>query len=406
MPFKRIGLATIVIVALALPLSSWADLRDELTTNRTVREVPTLRQQLDALIDESERMFARAPVHDELIRLLEAARVQLNLVPDHELAAVDPLLAERVADMLEAIRQLERTRSTERRPPVVTSTGLPSAPYPEVSWTFFIEAYRDANDLPEPPIGPVTATRGGFCDFSGAPTANDQFLQMNLAIVVEMTRDAAGRICGALEDDAGAFAALACIITDILYLVEKGIVENEKLCAQMMGEAEITASYERAEHLHDDLGLLESTVVGELDLAEIALGNALDLNKTLLIDLDGDLQDHDAKLTARADTIDALLAAQQTFLIEYREENLRNHIEARLSESDHKPIAFFLLPEAHGGKLQSVRDVVADILHDAELDGRDVKQAQSLFQQAESAFGRGDYKHAYDLYGRSYRAAL
>jgi hypothetical protein len=228
---------------------------------------------------------------------------------------------------------------------------------------------------------------------------------MNLAIVVEAVRDSAARLCGMVED-ANAGLGLACIITDVLHAVEQGLVRNEKLCGDLMIEAEVTASYERIGHLHGDLEVTESDLTSELNAAETAMGLALDANRLLLVDLDEDLQAHDGELTRRADIIDDLLADQQQFLVEYREENLRNHIEARLSESDHKPIGFFLLPEAHGGRLEFVRDVVEDILNDARADGRNVNQAEKLFQQAEDARATGAYKQAYELYGRSYRSAL
>jgi len=396
-------LAWAMIVLLAVPTTiPIANAADDLQRRNGAEP---FRQQLDSLIDEYQDLMFTAPVHADLIRQLESARVQLAAVSDGEFEALAPQLSGQLQQLRVAIRELRAAIASPTDERVLRGVGFPDAPYPEVSWLFAIEGFTEVGD---PPNGEVGATEGGFCSYDNSPSPNDQFLQLNLVLAAEAARETASRVCGIAEDLPlpASLVALACIVTDLLYIVAKGIVENENMCSSFMTDAEVTASYRRTGHLHGDLTTAESNLLTHIGTAETQLNLEVDANEGLLIDLDADLLLHDQNLTARADWIMALLDAQEQFLTDQRAENLRNHIERRLSESDNKPVAFFLLPDAHGGKVELVRQIVEETIANAAAGGANVQQAEGYLADADAAIVQGAFKDAYDLLGRAYRGAV
>jgi hypothetical protein len=396
-------MAGAMIAVLIFPMTALAS--NDAVGWQSYDQAQPFRQQLDAMIDEYETLLVSAPVHEELISALEIAREQLAALPDGEFEAVDPALAQAVQELRSAIQDLQFMPRDPGYPPSTRTPGLPDAPYPEVSWLFAIEAFTGNQEQPDEDI---EESRGGLCSYANNPSPNDQFLMLNATLVAEALKETAARICGLAEDFPvpASLIGLACIVTDIAYIVAKGITENEAMCSSFMTDAETTASYRRAGHLHTDLADARSDLLDDIGNAQIAINAEVDVNELLLFDLDNDLLFHDLNFTARADWIMALLGAQEQLLIDFRAENLRSHIEQRLSESDHKSIAFFLLPEAHGGKLEVVRMIVEETIYDAGATGADVRQARRIFQMANTAIAHGAFERAYELLGRAYRGAL
>ncbi|MCZ6469768.1 MAG: hypothetical protein O6649_00240, partial [Gammaproteobacteria bacterium] len=107
----------------------------------------------------------------------------------------------------------------------------------------------------------------------------------------------------------------------------------------------------------------------------------------------------DAAVSSRAsqDSINALgegLADQNSFM-------LRIQIEQQLSNK-HNVISTFYLPEAFGGLLELVREVVVDTLNQNEAAGISLNKAGDHFQDGEIALISGDYKRAYNKYQKAY----
>lgn len=371
-----------------------------------------LRLDLDRLIDASESLAAGNPV---ISSSLDRARAQLAAVPDEEFSTLAPLMGGEVARLVRVlaaaraslVAEAARSEASGALGPVIRSTvpAFPSAPYPDVGWDFLIQSFSDV------PGGDDSGSDGGFCSLATAPSANQQFTFLNLSLVAEGARDVADRICnqfGAIVVG-GTNLSLACIITDILFLVERGILDNELLCSGNVQAAEVTGSYNRTDHLHDDLAAAETNLTGRIDGAEARLTSEVDVNEAATRDLDADLVDHDVNLSERADQIDGALDAQSQFLVDFRRLSLRLRIARYLAATKTggaKPMSAFQLPEAFGGFLEEVRDVAAEAIDNSLARGSQVARAQRLLARGDHFSNRGFYKRAAEKYGRAFRAAV
>ena len=83
---------------------------------------------------------------------------------------------------------------------------------------------------------------------------------------------------------------------------------------------------------------------------------------------------------------------------------LRMEIESDLSEPSHQ-VALFQLPAAQDGYLELTREIVADTIANMQAAGQPVGNAVRHLGAGDQAADAGDFKRAYDWYGRAYRAA-
>ena len=91
---------------------------------------------------------------------------------------------------------------------------------------------------------------------------------------------------------------------------------------------------------------------------------------------------------------------------ELRDLMLRTQIEADLAQADSAtPVALYLTPTAKGGYLDLVQTIVKQTLANIQAAGGDVSSAQSLLLQANAAKTAGQFKAAYALYRKAYKAA-
>jgi hypothetical protein len=81
---------------------------------------------------------------------------------------------------------------------------------------------------------------------------------------------------------------------------------------------------------------------------------------------------------------------------------LRVQIEQQLSNNK-KGISTYYLPEAYGGLLELVRDIVGDTLMQNAAAGIPLRKAKDHFQDGELALSISDYKEAFDKYQKAYR---
>jgi len=406
---NRVRLCCLLIPLMIVPATAFGS--SSLSARSRLGQGGAFREQMYSMIDEYKELLAHTPVNQQVIWLLDDARSRMDAFSDEDFEMLGVELGEPVRQLRELLRERKELYSGPSRPGSTASTplddpgGFPDADYPDIPWTFTLVPFEGD---PVEPIGDVLAAAAGFCSRDTAPTPGNQFNQLRITLVAEGVRDTAGRVCGAIEDAPlpWSLIALGCIVTDVGYLAVRGVFDNNNLCSDSIRDAEIRGSYWRTGHIHGDIASVESLLLSRTGTAETNIKLELDQNQALLEGLDLLLAAHDANFTARADLIDGLLDGHQQVLVDFREENLRNHIERRLSESDHKPVAMFLLPESSGGQLETVRRIVDETLADAEASGANVKQARSLFARAERAMGDQDYKDAYDLFGQAYRAAV
>jgi len=86
---------------------------------------------------------------------------------------------------------------------------------------------------------------------------------------------------------------------------------------------------------------------------------------------------------------------------------LRTQIEADLAAVDSAtPVGLYLTPTANGGYLNLVQTIVTQTLANIQAAGGSVATAQPLLNQANAAKTAGDFKGAYALYRKAYKAAL
>jgi hypothetical protein len=83
---------------------------------------------------------------------------------------------------------------------------------------------------------------------------------------------------------------------------------------------------------------------------------------------------------------------------------LRMEIESDLSEPSHQ-VALFQLPAAQDGYLELTREIVADTIANMQAAGQPVGNAVKHLGSGDEAADAGDFKRAYDWYGKAYRAA-
>ena len=121
---------------------------------------------------------------------------------------------------------------------------------------FEMRKSRDAALGPEPDT-PTLPSRHAYC-YSDRTTAGSPGAIIAADViyfVAENVRDIAKDGCLEVLIIAGegGNASVACIITDIIYIVAEGIWEGIHFCSEEFTDATVDANYERLEHIHDDL---------------------------------------------------------------------------------------------------------------------------------------------------------
>ena len=382
--------------------SVWAD---RAVDQNGVQRGKQLRQDLERMVVEYQEIIKFVPVQPEIAALLKEARDHLAVVPDRDLEAFAPELEASVAQLRMAAAAFRVAMSSQSEAAVLKSSGLPGAEYPTVNWTFLIDSFESSDDIPDD-AGDTSVT--DWCSVATNPTPSQLFSFLNIDIAAEALRDTADRLCSFIGSFAvgGGNLSLICIVSDLVYMVQKSIKENWFLCGAVMGEAELRATFERVGHVHDDLATAEANLSGDMTTAETAVLGELAENMGFIWDLDADLMAHDLKLTEKAAQVDAALDAHWDALVDFRRQSLRHHIEQRLSEADHGAVALFFLPEFAGGYLETVRDIVDETIAKAAAAGHNIRQARDLFSAGDDDLIAHEFKQAFDLYGRAYRSAL
>ena len=345
---------------------------------------PELKAEVLGLLGQWQALFRGNPAVSDA---LERSRAQLEAMSSAQVQEVAPILAGRIAD-LRQLTGMAAEGIREMRTPSA-STGFPVAPYPNVGWDWLVEGFEDEDDV----TGSDSGSGSGNCNLANAPSAAFLYSLQTIQTVVDAIAAVADRICNQFGSAvvAGANLSAVCIVTDIGAVVAQAFNGNWNNCSDWIMAAEVSGSYSRLEHLHDDVVAAESNLTTELDA-----------NETLIDALDAAVVAHDQNLTDRADLIDAALSATATFLMEFLDERLQLRIEDYLAASENSAIASFQLPEAFDGLLELIQEIVTDTVA-AENGGL---EAQGFLAAADAAFTAGRYKTAFENYGKAYRAAV
>jgi hypothetical protein len=78
-------------------------------------------------------------------------------------------------------------------------------------------------------------------------------------------------------------------------------------------------------------------------------------------------------------------------------------IERQLLENE--ALSYLYLPQANGGQLELVEEIVGETIADNQAAGLSIGSAQKDEANALQAAGQGRYRHAFQLFARAYRAA-
>jgi len=209
-----------------------------------------------------------------------------------------------------------------------SSDGL-TISYPDLSWTFAFEGGDEPED------DDATGGSGsGICKFPGT-SVETRFITMNIAIVLEAVKDMAEQACG--QDVLGVNVSLACLVTDIAYFVAKGADENQSLCNEHMGAAEISATWtglktvhSNVQHVHDDLANVDADLAShdtainlqisthDTDIKSQVATHDTDINLQVAThdaDLKLQLETHDADIKARLGEIQGTVDENQRLIL-------------------------------------------------------------------------------------------
>ena len=187
----------------------------------------------------------------------------------------------------------------------------------------------------------------------------------------------------------------ACIVAGVLHeaVLANDIVDSQ--CAYQDGSvngAEIEAAYENSKII--------SSQVGDVSLQLTDISVQIEGVSNQIKDVSTQLATHDTE-------VKAILQANHTETINLINANqaqaLKIEIEKALADTnDNKRLSYFYLPQSQGGLLELVRQTVQEAIDANLAAGIPVGNAQSWFTKANASFASGQYKAAYDLYGKAY----
>lgn len=242
--------------------------------------------------------------------------------------------------------------------------------------------------------------------------------------VAETVREAASRACNEVVVIAGegGNGSLACLVTDGIYIAAKAVNYGLHFCNDKIDQAELLASYTRLAHLHSDLeasvandNANRTSIINNDNTNTTNIVTNDNANKTSIINNDNAnktsiINNDNANTTNiinndNANTTNILLNANAN-KNEIRDLILRTQIEADLATADSATlVALYLTPTANGGYLDLVRTIVAQTIANIQAAGGNTGQAASLLSQGDAARTAGDFKGAYTLYRKAYKAA-
>ena len=207
-------------------------------------------------------------------------------------------------------------------------------------------------------------------------------------------------------------AVMEALPTDALTIVAREIPVGLVAAA-----AAAVLAVETLKGIKDDCNgdTFESNIQGQITSSTNSIIANDDTNKTAIINNDN-ANTANLIVTVNANTqsiIDndntnktAIIANDNANKNELRDLILRTQIEADLAQADSAtPVALYLTPTAKGGYLDLVQTIVTQTLANIQAAGGDVSSAQAILLQANAAKTAGQFKNAYALYRKAYKAA-
>jgi hypothetical protein len=202
----------------------------------------------------------------------------------------------------------------------------------------------------------------------------------------------------------GVNTSLACVPFSIAASIAIGLFDTATFCAGEVTANQIDANFNRLDHIHNDLTSGITTVVNNSNANTATIISNANTNTTTIVTNDNT---NAATIVANDNSNTAAILNNATAnKNELRDLVLRTQIEADLSMADSAAVvALYLLPNTHGGYLDLVMAIVTETIADIRAAGGRVSNAQSALTEANTAKAAGDFKTAYRLYRKAYKAA-
>ena len=247
--------------------------------------------------------------------------------------------------------------------------------------------------------GPVDIPSG--CDGVNIDAA-ERYALMIIKEVANAILAAAAWVCN--EDILGENGSLACVPLAIAADVANGFFDTATFCAGEVTANQVDANFNRLEHIHNDLEADLATIVNTSNANTLSIITNDNANRTTIVNNDN------ANKTTIVNNDNANLVTiinnANANKNELRDLILRTQIEADLASTDGAAtVALYALPTANGGYLDLVTTIVTETIAHTAAAGGSVSNAQAFLNDANAAKAAGDFKGAYALYRKAYKAA-
>ena len=246
------------------------------------------------------------------------------------------------------------------------------------------------------PPGPLSPGFPGPVPIPGGCTGVDISGETRYALLI--TKEVANSILAAAtfvctQDILGTNGAAVCIPFAIAAAIANGFFDTATFCAGEVTANQVDANFNRLAHLHGDLGNAITAIVGNSNANTTAIIANANANTANIVAND------DANTTA-------IITNANANKNELRDLVLRTQIEADLAMVDGAAVAaLYELPAAQGGHLDLVMAIVTETIANVQAAGGSVGNAVATLADANAAKAAGDFKTAYALYRRAYKAA-
>ena len=217
------------------------------------------------------------------------------------------------------------------------------------------------------------------------------------------------------QDILGTNGAPACIPFAIAASIANGFFNTATFCAGEVTANQVDANFNRLDHLHGDLTGGVTTIVNTSNANTASIISNANVNTTMIVNNDnananGIIGNNNANTTMIVNNDNAntatIITNANANATELQDLILRTQIEADLAMVDGAVVAaLYEVPNAQGGYLDLVMAIVTQDDREHPAAGAGVGNAVATLANANAAKAAGNFKTAYALYRRAYKAA-
>jgi hypothetical protein len=244
-------------------------------------------------------------------------------------------------------------------------------------------------------------------------SSGTRYTQLIAKEVTNSILAAAAWVCN--EDILGENGSAACIPFAIAADVANGFFDTSAWCSGEVTANQVDANFNRLGHIHDDLTAGITTIVSNDNTNTANIVSNDNTNTANIVSNDNTntaniVSNDNANRTLIINNDNANLATiisnANANKNELRDLILRTQIEADLAtEPSAVTVALYALPAAQGGYLDLVKTIVTETIAKIQASGGSISNAQAFLSDANAANAAGDFKAAYSLYRKAYKAA-